>query len=113
MKTTLRTIALSLLVAFSTSAFAGEKAEKVVSPELNVQIKATADSKVVVMFNKLEGELVKVKIFDAYGALIYTDKDVASSKYAKAFDLSAFPAGKYSYSVSNDVYSVSKVVELK
>ncbi|UXP30923.1 T9SS type A sorting domain-containing protein [Reichenbachiella agarivorans] len=113
MKTTLKTIALSLMIAMSTLAVAGEKTEKMISPELKVQISPLAGSKVAVTFNKLEGELVKVKIYDAYGALIYADKDVNSSKYAKAFDLSAYPAGKYSYSVSNDVYSVTKTVEKK
>ncbi|PIB35050.1 hypothetical protein BFP72_06395 [Reichenbachiella sp. 5M10] len=113
MKTTIKTIALSLFVAMSTLAFAGEKADKVVSSELNVQILAMADAKVAVKFNKLEGEVVKVKIYDAYGALIYSDKDVANTTYAKSFDLSAFPAGQYSYSVSNGVYSVTKTMELK
>ncbi|PIB35712.1 hypothetical protein BFP72_10060 [Reichenbachiella sp. 5M10] len=113
MKTTLKTIALSLFVALSSSAFAAKTADKVVSPELNVQISAMAESKVAVTFDKLEGELVKVKIYDAYGTLIYSDKDVDSAKYAKAFDLSHYPAGKYSYTVSNDVYSVTKTVEIK
>ncbi|MCV9386580.1 T9SS type A sorting domain-containing protein [Reichenbachiella ulvae] len=113
MKTTLKTIALSLLVAISTSAFAADNAEKVVSSELNVQIRQAAESKVVVRFSKLEGEAVKVKIYDAYGTLIYSDKDVANTEYAKAFDLSAYPAGKYAYVVSNEVYSVKKIVELK
>lgn len=106
-------IALSLLVAVSTSTFAAEKAEKVVSSELNVQIRPTAQSKVVVRFDKQEGEKVTVKIYDAYGSLIYTDKDVDGTTYAKAFDLSNYPAGKYAYVVANDVYSVKKIVELK
>ncbi|MCV9386582.1 T9SS type A sorting domain-containing protein [Reichenbachiella ulvae] len=113
MKTTLKTIALSLLVAISTSAFAADKVEKVVSSELNVQIRSAADSKVVVRFDKLVGEEVIVKIYDTEGTLIYSDKDVDSTTYAKAFDLSAYPAGKYAYEVSNDVYSVKKIVELK
>ncbi|MBU2912408.1 MULTISPECIES: T9SS type A sorting domain-containing protein [Reichenbachiella] len=116
MKTTIKTIALTLMVACSSLAFAGEKAEKsekVVSPELKVQIKATADSKVIVIFDKLEGEEVKVRIYDNYGALIYSDKKVEGAKYAKAFDLSAYPAGNYAYTVSNDVYSVKKTIALK
>lgn len=116
MKTTIKTIALTLFVALTSVAYAGEnaeKAEKVVSPELNVQIRAMADAKVAVIFDKLEGEEVKVKIYDTYGALIFSDKDVKSAKYAKAFDLSAYPAGKYAYSVSNDVYSVKKTIIIK
>lgn len=113
MKTTLKTIALSLLVALSTSAIAADNADKVVSSELNVQIRQAEESKVVVRFDKLAGEEVKVKIYDAYGALIYSDKDVDSTSYAKAFNLSAYPAGKYAYVVSNEVYSVKKIVELK
>ncbi|SHK49419.1 Por secretion system C-terminal sorting domain-containing protein [Reichenbachiella agariperforans] len=113
MKTTLKTIALTLLVTMTSLAYAGEKSEKMVSPELNVQITAMSQSKVLVAFNKLEGEVVKVKIYDAAGSLIYQDKDVNNAKYAKRFDLSAYPAGEYVYAVSNDVYSVSKTVELK
>lgn len=113
MKTTIKIIALALLVAVSTSTFAADKAEKIVSAELNVQIRSAADSKVVVRFDKLEGEEVSVKIYDAYGALIYSDKDVEGTSYAKAFDLSKYPAGKYAYVVANDVYSVKKIVELK
>ncbi|PIB35711.1 hypothetical protein BFP72_10055 [Reichenbachiella sp. 5M10] len=113
MKQTVKTIALTLFVAMSSLAYAGEKSEKALSPELKVQIQAMADSRVAVKFSKLEGEVVKVKIYDAYGSLIYSDKDVANTKYAKSFNLSAYPAGKYSYSVSNGVYSVTKTVELK
>ncbi|MGL1886877.1 MAG: T9SS type A sorting domain-containing protein [Reichenbachiella sp.] len=112
MKTmTIKTFALSLVVVLmSTVAFADEKSEKEVSPELDVQITKSADSKVVIKFTKLEGEVVKVKIYDAYGTLVFSDKEAEGSKYSKRFDLSAFPAGNYTYKVSNELYSVSKVV---
>lgn len=113
MKSTVKIIALALLVAVSTSTFAAEKADKVVSAELNVTIRQAAESKVVVRFDKQEGEKVSVKIYDAYGELIYADKDAEGTTYAKAFDLSNYPAGKYAYVVSNEVYSVKKIVELK
>jgi len=113
MRTTIKTIALSLLVvAMSSVAFAAEKSEKAVSPELDVSISSLADAQVAVIFNKLEGETVKVKIYDAEGALIYTDKKIEGTSYSKKFNLKEYPAGKYTYKVSNDVYSVSKIVEL-
>lgn len=113
MKTTIKTIALSLLVvAMSNLAFASEKSEKAISPELDVHISPLADAKVAVIFQKLEGEVVKVKIYDAEGALIYTDRKVKGTSYGKKFSLEQYPAGKYTYKVSNNLYSVSKVIEL-
>ena len=111
MKTTLKTIALSLLVFVSTASFAGNRNEKVVSAELDVQIVRMADQKVAVKFDKQDGELVKVRIYDTFGSLIYADKEASGTAYFKSFDLSAFPAGNYTYKVSNDVYAVSKVIK--
>lgn len=117
MKIQIKTIALSLIlsiiiVGFSSLAFASEKAEKVVSPELDVRITPLADTQVAVIFHKLEGEVVKVKIYDNDGSLIYIDKEGKGTSYTKKFNLEQYPAGKYTYKVSNDVYSVTKVIEL-
>ncbi len=111
MNTTIKTALLSLFVLVSTLSFAGSKNKKVVSSELNVVIATIDDAKVMVRFQKLEGEVVRVRIFDAEGNLIYADRDVDSRMYAKSFDLSAFPAGQYRYKVENDLYTVTKVVE--
>lgn len=114
MKMTIKTIALSLLVVtMSNFAFAGEKSGKIVSPELQVQITPLVGTQVAVTFNKLEGEVVKVKIYDTEGSLIYTDKKIDGTSYNKKFNLKEYPAGRYSYKVSNEVYSVTKVVEIK
>ena len=113
MKTTVKTLLLSLFVAFSTFTVASDRNEKVVSSELEVQIQAIDDSHVMVRFQKLENEVVKVKIYDTFGTLIFSDKASEGSTYAKSFNLSAFPAGDYKYQVGNDVYTVTKLVEKK
>ncbi|UXP33136.1 T9SS type A sorting domain-containing protein [Reichenbachiella agarivorans] len=113
MKTTFKTIAIAVMVAMSTLSFAGkngEKAEKAVSAELAVRIVAVDEASVAVIFAKLEGEEVKVKIYDAYGALVHTEKETEGTSFTKKFDISALPAGDYTYMVANDLYSVKKVI---
>lgn len=115
MKTTLKTLtAIFLVFTASTFAFATEENSKItVSPELRVKITALDQTNVAVMFNKIEGETVKIKIYDEKGALIYSEKEVNGTSYAKKFNLSSVDSKKYTYKVSNDVYSVSKIIELK
>ncbi|WP_147407491.1 hypothetical protein [Reichenbachiella sp. MSK19-1] len=115
MKTTIKTIAIAGLVAMSTLSFAGNKGEKSekevkVSPELDVRIVELNESSVAVTFAKLEGESVKVKIFDAYGVLMHTEKQSEGKAFLKRFDVSALPAGDYTYMVANEMYAVKKVI---
>lgn len=115
MKTTLKTFALLLLtVVISISAHAeGESSKKIVSPQLNVKIIALDATNVAVLFNKLDGEVVKVKIYDESGILIYSEKEVKGTTYGKKFNLKSYPSSNYTYKVSNELYSISKVIELK
>jgi len=115
MKSMIKTIALSLLVVtMSNFAFAGEKSEKEsVSSELDVYMAPLVANQVAIVFNKLEGEVVKVKIYDTEGTLIHSDTEVEGTSYAKKFNLGKYPSGKYTYKVSNAVYSVTKVIEIK
>lgn len=113
MKTTFKFIALSLILSMSTVALAGKADKNAVSAELKVRIASLDDAKVLVRFTKLEDELVKVKIFDANGTMVYSDKLTSGATYAKSFNMSALPAGKYTYKVSNSVYGVTKVIDIK
>lgn len=114
MKTIFKTVALLALMVMSNSSFAlGGKSEKAVSSELDVQIRPLEGGTTLVKFNKIEGEMVRVKIFDSNGILVYSEKDTTSSSFAKKYNLSALPSGKYIYTVANNVYSVRKVIEKK
>ncbi|PIB36647.1 hypothetical protein BFP72_15180 [Reichenbachiella sp. 5M10] len=113
MKTTMKTLAVIAMVAMSTFTFAkgnGGKSEKEVSPELDVRIVAVDESNVAVTFAKLEGEEVKVKIYDAFGALVHKEKETEGTAFLKKFNMSALPSGEYTYMVANDLYSVKKVI---
>lgn len=115
MKTTFKTLAIAGLVAMSSLAFAegkGGKEEKEtkVSAELNVRITELNEEAIAVTFAKLEGEEVMVKIYDAYGVLMHTEKETEGTAFLKKFDISALPAGAYTYMVANDMYAVKKVI---
>ena len=113
MKKTLNSILLGAFVLFASVATAGDKNEKNVSPELDVKIHQIDQSKVMVAFEKLEGEVVTVTISNPSGIKIFSDQKEEGIKYVKSFDISEYPAGRYSYSVDNGRYSVTKVIEKK
>lgn len=113
MKTTIKTLAIAGLVAMSTLTFAEGKEgkeEAKVSPELKVRITELDENNIAVMFAKLDGEEVKVKIYDAYGALMHTEKKTEGTEFLKKFDISALPTGEYTYMVANDMYAVKKII---
>jgi len=110
----MKTIAFIALITISNVSFAlGGKSENAVSSELNVQIRSLEDGMILVKFDKKQGETVRVKILDSTGELLYNEKDKQNSKFAKRYNISALPSGKYTYVVANKVYSIRKVMEKK
>ncbi len=110
---TIKVVLLVVAMVLSNGAFAGTERATKSSAELDVTIEAQLDGKVIVGFEKLPEESVEIKIYDSKGALIHSEKVISSTLVLKRFDLSKFPAGKYSYMVANDLFSVTKVIEKK
>ena len=109
---TVKGLLFAVVLVLSNVAFAGTNKNERASSELDVTIEAQVDGKVIVGFEKLEGEKVQIKIYGTEG-LIHSETIKDASKILKRYDLSNLPSGDYTYSVSNDLYSVTKVIEKK
>ncbi len=107
---TVKGLLLAVVLVLTNGAFAGTNKNETASAELEVKIEAQADGKVIVGFEKLETEKVQIKIFSDLG-LVHSETVKDSKKILKRFDLSNLPAGRYSYTVTNGLYSVTKVIE--
>jgi len=110
---TIKGILLAVIMVSTISVFADTGKAVKSSAELQVTIEAQLDGKVIVGFEKLAEEKVNIKIFDAYGSMIHSESVKESKVVLKRFDLSNWPAGKYTYEVSNNVFTLSKVIEKK
>jgi len=109
---TLKSLVIVAALAITSVAFA--KDNEVKSPkELDVKIMVQNDGKVLVGFEKLAEDKVAIKIYNQAGELVHNEIINDLTTVLKRFDLSHLPAGKYTYTVSNDEYSVSKVIEKK
>lgn len=110
---TLRGLLVVLSLVLANGAFADTNRTAKSSSELDVTIQAQLDGRVIVGFEKLADETVKIHIYDKRGELIYAEKVKNDTRILKRYDLSNLPAGNYAYVVSNDLYSVRKVIEKK
>ena len=107
---TVKGLLLLTVMVLSNGVFAGTNKSEKASEELEVKIEAQADGKVIVGFEKLASEKVQIKIYSSEG-LVHSETVKDATLVLKRYDLSKLPSGKYTYSVSNDIYSVTKVIE--
>lgn len=101
------------LLLISTLSFAKEKKEALSSPYLNVKVTPLENKWVSMKFQKLQGEKVKIAIYDQFGVKLYEEKVLDKTIVLKKFDMYAVPAGMYSFEVSNDIYLMKRTVEVK
>jgi len=101
---------LAVALVGSNGVLAGTEKPTKSSAELKVTIEAQLDGRVILGFEKLPEETVQITIYDAAGSLIHSESVSTNTVILKRFDLSKYPAGKYSYMVSNDLFSVRKVI---
>jgi hypothetical protein len=105
---------LIFVAALAIASGANAKDNEVKSrKELDVKIMVQNDGKVLVGFEKLADDKVAIKIYNQAGELVHSEKVKDITMVLKRFDLSHLPSGKYTYTVSNDEYSVSKILEKK
>ncbi|MEQ6119769.1 hypothetical protein [Reichenbachiella sp. MALMAid0571] len=101
------------LLLISTLSFAERKKETVSSPYLNVKVTPLENKWVSMKFQKLREEKVKIAIYDQYGTKLHEEKVLNKTSVLKKFDMTAVPAGMYSFEVSNDIYLMKRTVEVK
>ena len=83
------------------------------SEYLDMKVTPMSNKMVRVIFQKLEDEKVKIKIFDSHGVRLHAEQIGDKTVVAKRFDMSQLPDGKYSFEVSNDIFTMKKTVEVK
>ncbi|MFY0625316.1 MAG: hypothetical protein JXR07_03405 [Reichenbachiella sp.] len=110
---TIKVLLIATVLAFANNAIAGIEKKGNSSEELDVTIEGQVDGKVIIGFEKLEDEKVFIQIYDQDKTLIHFEKVTDETLVLKRFDLSRFPAGSYSYKVSNANFTVEKVIVKK
>lgn len=111
--TTLKKGLIAGLLLISTLSFAEGEKNSVNSAYLDVKVTPIENKMVRMSFDKLQEETVKINIYDQSGVRVYDEKVTDKTSVAKKYDLSNFPAGKYSFEVSNDIYLMKRTIEVK
>ena len=111
--TTLKKGLIAGLLLISSLSFAAGEKNAVNSAYLDVKVTPLENKMVKMSFEKLQEETVKINIYDQTGLRVYDEKVTDKTSVSKKYDLSSFPAGKYSFEVSNDVYLMKRTIEVK
>ncbi|WP_109830953.1 T9SS type A sorting domain-containing protein [Reichenbachiella versicolor] len=108
---TIKSTLIAILTLVSVSAFAKTgKLDETKTAALDVVIEQQKSGKVLVGFENMSTNVVKIKIYDTNGSAVYSKRIKDANLMLKRFDLSALPAGEYSYEVSSAGYSVEKTI---
>lgn len=111
--TTLKKSLIAGLLLISSLTYANDKKTITNSEYLDVKVTPLENKMVRMSFEKLQTEKVKIKIYDQFGTRIYDEQIEDKTSVLKKYDLSKFPAGTYSFEVSNAVYLMKRTVVLK
>ncbi|WP_109830596.1 hypothetical protein [Reichenbachiella versicolor] len=103
-------IALVLFSSSSVFAKTGKLLDETKTAAIDVVIEQQKTGKVLVGFQKFGSDVVKIKIYDADGAALYSERVKNASLVLKRFDVSRLPEGDYSYEVSIADYAVEKTI---
>ena len=108
---TLKITLIALFAMVSVTAFAKTgKFDETKVAALDVAIEQQRSGKVLVGFENHGAEVVKIRIYNAEGEAVYSERIKKSDLVLKRFDVSALPAGEYSYEVSTTGYAVEKTL---
>lgn len=111
--TTLKKSLIAGLLLISSLIYANDGKEVSNSDNLNVQVTPLENKMVRMSFQKLKDEKVIIKIYDQFGSRLYDEMITDKTSVLKKYDLSKFPAGTYSFEVSNEVYLMKRTIKLK
>lgn len=111
--TTLKKSLIAGLLLISSLTYANDGKAVSNSDYLTVKVTPLENKMVRMSFQKLQNEKVQINIYDQFGARLYNEQVTDKTSVLKKYDLSKFPAGKYSFEVSNDVYLMKRTIELK
>ena len=107
----MKKLLLIALILASTLVYAKTgKLEETKTSTLEVSIVEQNSGKVLVGFDCIESEKIKVSIKDASGNIIYSSSYKNGGVKLIKFDVSALPSGEYEYEVSKGKHSISKLI---
>lgn len=98
-----------LLIVISTATFAGNK-ENLISPKAKFQVVENSNSRYDLYYVSETADNVRIRILDADGNLVTTDKLQDVKAFKRTYNLSNLPSGNYAIEVKNNEGKASQTI---